>query len=76
MMPFEKMSAEELAANPEYVSFLKALKIGEGAKTSTEREGVGKVTIKQHLKTAAAVAGIEIKFHRSGKDMVVVERVS
>lgn len=74
-MPFEKLSAQELAANPEYVKALKGLAIGEGAKTTTAEEGVGKVTIKQRLKIAADAAGIKLKFHRSNQETVIIERI-
>lgn len=74
-MPFEKLSPEELAADPEYVKFLKTLKVGEGARTTVESEGVGKITIKQRLTKAAVAAGIEIKFLRSDPETVIIEVV-
>ncbi|MFN2115315.1 MAG: hypothetical protein ACK2T6_06345 [Anaerolineae bacterium] len=72
-MPFEKLSAAELSANPEYVQVLKSLQVGEGAKTTVKDEGVGKFTIKQRLTKAAEAAGVEIKFLRSDPDTVIVK---
>ena len=74
-MPFEKLSADELAADPGYVKFLKSLKVGEGARTTVQSEGVGKITIKQRLARAAVAAHVEIKFLRSDPDTVIVEVV-
>jgi hypothetical protein len=74
-MPFEKLSAAELEAIPEYVKVLKSLKVGEGAKTTVQSEGVSKVTIKNRLTRAAEVAGVEIEFPRSDADTVIVKVV-
>jgi len=75
-MPLEKLSPEELATNTEYVKTLKGLKIGEGGRTTTEKEGVGKVTIKQNLLAAAQAINAEIKFRRSDRNTVVFEVVN
>lgn len=74
-MAFEKLSAAELAADPTYVKFLKNLKVGEGARATVQEEGVGKVTLKKRLSQAAVAAGVDIKFHRSDVESVVVEVV-
>jgi hypothetical protein len=74
-MPFEKLSAAELEAIPEYVKVLKSLKVGEGAKTTVQSEGVSKVTIKNRLTKAAEAAGVEIEFPRSDADTVIVKVV-
>ena len=74
-MPFEKLSAAELEAIPEYVKVLKSLKVGEGAKTTVQSEGVSKVTIKNRLTKAAEAAGVEIEFPRADADTVIVKVV-
>jgi len=74
-MRFERLSKQELATNPEYVRVIRSLKVGDGAKTTTEREGVGKITIKQKLLAAADVVGVTIRFHRTGPTTVVFEVV-
>ena len=73
-MPFEKLTADEIDAfGSEYVSFLRSLKPGEGARASVDKEGVTKVTLKKRLDRAAEIAGVDIKFHRSPSDVVILE---
>jgi hypothetical protein len=75
-MAFEKLSADEVGAfGSEYVSFLRALKPGEGARASVTAEGVTKITLKKRLVHAAELAGVKIKFQRATKDTVVLEVV-
>jgi hypothetical protein len=75
-MPFEKLTAEELSAyGSEYANFLRTLKPGEGARASVSKEGVTKITLKKRLSNAADIAGVDIKFLRSSKDLVVLQVV-
>jgi hypothetical protein len=74
-MAFEKLSADELAAEPEYVRVLKELSAGEGVKATVKKEGVGKATIKKRLKEAAEASAVRIKFHRTPPEIVVAEVV-
>ena len=70
-----KLTADELAARPEYVHFLKGLAVGEGGMASLKDEGVGKQPLKGRLLLAAKAAKVTIKFKRSGPDTVVFEVV-
>lgn len=73
-MPLKKLSKEDLSADTEYVQFLRSLKPGEGGRTTTDAEGVGKVSIKKRLQKASAAAGVTIDFVRTDPDTVVFER--
>ena len=75
-MPLEKLTPEELATNTEYVKVLRGLKVGEGGKTTSDKEGVGKITIKQNLLAAAQAINAEIKFRRSDRNTVIFEVVN
>ena len=76
-MPIEKLSSDQIGAfGSAYVSFLRGLSVGEGARAGTKQERVTKVTLKKRLAKAAEIAGVKIKFHRSGPDSVVLERVA
>lgn len=70
------LSADELAARPEYVLFLKGRAVGEGGMASVADEGVGKQSLKGRLLLAAKAAGVTITFKRSGADTVVFEVVA
>ncbi len=74
-MALTKLSKHEIAANPEYLKFLRSLKAGEGGRALVSEEGVSKPTLKQQLNTAAQAAGVTIKFHRSPKDEVIFQVV-
>lgn len=74
-MPLERISANELSVDTEYVRTLRTLKVGEGVRASTKTEGAGKVTLKKRLQQAADVAGLNVKFHRTNADTVVLEVV-
>jgi hypothetical protein len=75
-VPIEKLSSDQIAAlGSAYVSFLRGLSVGEGARAGTKQEGVTKVTLKKRLAKAAEIAGVKIKFHRSPPDAVILERV-
>lgn len=69
------LSADELAARPEYVAFLKGLAVGEGGMANIAEEGVGKQSLKGRLLLAAKAAGVTIAFKRSGPETVVFEVV-
>ena len=79
-MPFEKLTAAQLnaasgttGAKPEYVAFLKSLKVGEGGRSTVKAEGATRHTVKNRMKKAADTAGVTIKFSRSSADLVVFE---
>lgn len=71
----KKLSADELAARPDYVMFLKGLSVGEGGMASVDDEGVAKISLKGRLSLAAKAAKVDIKFHRSGEKTVIFEVV-
>lgn len=70
-----KLTADELAARPDYVQFMKGLAVGEVGMANVEEEGVGKQPIKARLLLAAKAAGVTIAFKRSGPETVVFEVV-
>ena len=79
-MPFEKLTAAQLnevsgstGAKPEYIAFLKSLKVGEGGRSSVKAEGASRQTVKNRLNKAAEAASITIKFRRSSPDLIVFE---
>jgi hypothetical protein len=75
-MPIERLSTDQVSAyGSAYVSFLRGLSVGEGARAGTKQEGVTKVTLKKRLAKAAEIAGVQVKFHRSPPNSVVLERV-
>lgn len=74
-MPFDKLTADQVTAyGSQYVSFLRSLKPGEGARAKCSEEGVTKITLKKRLEKAAGMANVQIKFHRSPEDQVILER--
>lgn len=72
----QKLTAEQLAARPDYVLVLQGLAVGEGGMTTTAAEGTSKMTIKNRLTAAAQAAGVTIKFRRSDENTVIFEVVS
>ena len=72
-MPLQKLTRSQMSAHPEYVEFLQSLRVGEGGQSTVEREGVGKVSIKQRLDRAAEVVGVKIRYIRSNNDTVVFQ---
>lgn len=72
-MPLQKLTRNQVSAHPEYVEFLQGLRVGEGGKSTVEREGVGKVSIKQRLDRAAEVVGVKIRYLRTPNDTVVFQ---
>lgn len=72
-MPLQKLTRQQVTAHPEYVDFLQGLRVGEGGQSTVEREGVGKVSIKQRLDRAADVVGVKIRYIRSANDSVVFQ---
>ena len=75
-MPLQKLSKEDLAADPDYVRFLRELEVGEGGRATVEGEGIGKVSIKKRLQQASEAADIPIDFIRSDPATVIFERVA
>lgn len=82
-MPLQKISRGEMAltrgggrgANPEYVSFFRASRVGDGGRADVAEEGVSRPTLKKRLDAAAREAGVTITFHSSGATEVVFEVV-
>jgi hypothetical protein len=81
-MPLQKLSAADLAGGPgrsrvseEYVHFMRGLRPGEGGRASVKDEGVTRQSVKNRLKAAAEVAGVNVRFVRSGNDEVVFQVV-
>ena len=76
-MPLEKLTASELTRRPrgrvnrEYLKFIESLRSGEGGRTTTQKEGATKQTVKNRLKRAAKAAGVEIDFMRTPPTEVV-----
>lgn len=82
-MPLQKISRGEMAAtrgggrgaNPEYVSFFRTLRPGDGGRAIVAEEGVSRPTLKKRLDAAAREAGVTITFHSSSAQELVFEVV-
>ena len=57
----------------EYVKALATIPAGSGGEVDIAEEGIGRESVKNRLKKAAAHANVQIKFVRSGKGQVVFE---
>ena len=74
----ERLSRVELdrfratAAHPEY-QVLGEMRKGEGGKIVVADAGVGRQSVKNRLNATAKALGVDIKFLRSGTDIVVFE---
>lgn len=83
-MLFQKLTKMDLAAHssggrrgarPEYVEFIKDLRLGQGGKVDVVAANTTRQTVKNRINSAATEVGRKIKFIRSSSDLVVFEIV-
>jgi hypothetical protein len=78
-MPIQALTPAELKVTSpstsvlEYEEFLRDCAPGHGGRIVVADEGAGRLTVKNRLNQAAALAGVVLRFPRAGKDLVVFE---
>ena len=78
-MPIQALTPAELSvsspseAAQSYAAFLRDCPVGHGGRITVADEGASRLTIKNRLKQAAALAGVVLRYPRSSKDVVVFE---